>query len=79
MTARSGDAGTWRPTVLREYALIADGERGVVVGPRGEMVWLRFPRWDSPAVFGSLIGRSGGYQVTPTEDYVWVGATKPAP
>ncbi|WP_245585762.1 hypothetical protein [Pseudonocardia asaccharolytica] len=23
------------PHVLREYALLADGERGVVVGPRG--------------------------------------------
>lgn len=74
MTARPIHGGTWSPTVLREYALIADGERGVVVGPRGEMVWLCFPRWDSPAVFGSLIGGSGGYQVAPTGEFVWGGS-----
>ncbi len=67
----------WRPTVLREYALIVDGERGIVVGPRGEMVWLCFPRWDSPAVFASLIGGGGGYQVTPSGAYVWGGSYEP--
>lgn len=34
------------PEVLREYALLADGERGVVIGPRGECTWMRLPRWD---------------------------------
>jgi hypothetical protein len=32
------------PHVLREYALLADGERGIVVGPRGECAWMCFPR-----------------------------------
>ncbi len=63
----------WRPSVLREYALVADGERGALVGPRGEMVWLCFPRWDSPAVFAELIGGGGGYQVEPVGRYVWGG------
>ena len=35
------------PHVLREYALLADGERGVLVGPRGDFVWMCFPRWDA--------------------------------
>ena len=70
--------GAWSPTVLRDYALIADGERGVLVGPHGEMVWLCFPRWDSPAVFASLIGGGGGYQVVPKGDYVWGGSYAPA-
>jgi len=26
------------PHVLREYALLADGERGALVGPRGDVV-----------------------------------------
>ncbi len=78
----SGRAGRamnaqWEPTVLREYALVADGERGIVVGPHGEMVWLCFPRWDSPAVFASLIGGGGGYQVVPSGDYVWGGSYEP--
>ncbi len=67
----------WEPTVLREYALVADGERGIVVGPHGEMVWLCFPRWDSPAVFASLIGGGGGYQVVPSGHYVWGGSYEP--
>ena len=47
------------PHVLREYALLADGERGVLVGPRGDFAWMCFPRWDSPAVFSSLDRRPG--------------------
>ena len=61
------------PHVLREYALLADGERGAVVGPRGDIVWLCVPRWDSGAVFSALIGGDGGYTVTPDEQFVWGG------
>ncbi len=32
-----------------------------------------FPRWDSKAVFSSLIGGNGGYAVTPTDRCVWGG------
>ena len=42
--------------MLSEYALLADGERGVLVGPRGNFVWMCAPRWDSDAVFSALIG-----------------------
>jgi alpha,alpha-trehalase len=61
------------PHVLREYALLADGERGALIGPRGEVVWLCAPRWDSDAVFSSLIGGRGLYAVTPTGRFVWGG------
>jgi len=61
------------PHVLREYALLADGERGAVVGPRGDIVWMCAPRWDSPAVFAALIGGRGGYAVTPVGRFVWGG------
>jgi hypothetical protein len=59
--------------VLREYALIADGERGALVGPRGDIVWLCAPRWDSDAIFASLIGGAGSYAVTPIPRFVWGG------
>jgi alpha,alpha-trehalase len=63
-----------RPHVLREYALIADGERGALIGPDGEISWLCAPRWDSPAVFGGLLGGQGRYAVTPSDPwYVWGG------
>lgn len=31
------------PQVLRAYALIADGERGILIGPRDEFVWMCVP------------------------------------
>ena len=58
---------------LRDYALLADGERGAVVGPRGEIVWMCAPRWDSDAVFASLAGGTGFYAVTPESVFVWGG------
>jgi alpha,alpha-trehalase len=65
------------PHVLREYALLADGERGIVVGPYGEFCWMCAPRWDSDAVFASLIGGAGTYAVTPRDRFVWGGQYEP--
>jgi alpha,alpha-trehalase len=59
--------------VLRDYALIADGERGAIIGPRGDIVWLCAPRWHSDAVFSRLIGGEGLYAVTPASPFVWGG------
>ena len=73
------EATLWRPGcpdpphVLREYALLADGERGALVGPRGELAWMCAPGWDDDAVFSSLIGGRGSYAVTPTTRFVWGG------
>ena len=65
------------PHVLREYSLLADGERGIVVGPRGDFAWMCFPHWDSGAIFSSLIGGQGTYAVTPSSRYVWGGYYEP--
>jgi alpha,alpha-trehalase len=61
------------PHALREYALLADGERGALVGPHGDVVWMCAPRWDSDGVFSCLIGGGGAYAVTPTGRFVWGG------
>ena len=66
-------AAEFAPHVLREYALLADGERGVLVGPRGDFAWLCAPRWDSDAVFAGLVGGGGVYAVSPVGRYVWGG------
>ena len=69
-----GAAAAFPPHVLREYALVADGERGALVGPRGDFAWLCAPRWDCDAVFSCLIGGAGVYAVTPAEPrFVWGG------
>ncbi len=62
---------------LRDYALLADGERGAIVGPRGEIVWMCAPRWESDAVFATLIGGAGTYAVTPAARFVWGGYYEP--
>ncbi|MGA2209864.1 MAG: glycoside hydrolase family 15 protein [Acidimicrobiales bacterium] len=61
------------PHVLREYSVIADGVRGGVIGPRGDLAWLCFPSWESPTVFDSLVGGAAAYDVHPVEPYVWGG------
>ncbi|HWK26489.1 MAG TPA: glycoside hydrolase family 15 protein [Solirubrobacter sp.] len=68
---------TVAPHILREYALLADGERGALVGPRGELVWMCVPRWDSGAVFSALLGGRGQYAVTPRDRCVWGGFYEP--
>jgi len=69
------DSDTWAfpPHVLGSYALLADGERGVLVGPHGDFVWMCVPRWDSDALFCSLIGGHGSYAVSPLRRFVWGG------
>ena len=61
------------PHVLREYAFLADGERGALIGPRGDVAWMCMPGWDGDAVFSTLIGGAGSYVVTPTGRFVWGG------
>jgi GH15 family glucan-1,4-alpha-glucosidase len=74
---RASEIAGAEPHALREYALLADGERGILVGPRGEFVWMCFPRWDSEAVFSSLIGGAGVYAVAPASRFVWGGYYEP--
>lgn len=63
---------------LREYAFCADGQRGFLIGPRGEIAWLCVPCWDSAAVFSTLIGGRGVYAVTPVDEpFVWGGEYEP--
>ena len=62
------------PETLRQYALLADGERGALVGPRGDIAWLCAPRWHDDAVFSDLLGGRGTYVVRPSGDrFVWGG------
>ncbi len=73
MSDRGRAAAVSAPHILREYALIADGERGALVGPHGDYSWMCFPRWDSDACFATLIGGGGSYAVTPAARFVWGG------
>ena len=61
------------PHALREYALLADGERGALIGPRGDVSWMCAPRWDDDAVFCALIGGRSAYAITPVGRFTWGG------
>jgi len=63
----------WQSHSLRDYAFIGDGERGGLIGPHGDMSWLCFPTWDSPAVMSGLLGGGGGYRLHPTGHFVGGG------
>ena len=56
---------------------MADGERGFLVDPHGNLAWMAFPYWDSDAVFSSLIDGNGRYGITPVERFVWGGYYEP--
>lgn len=61
------------PHVLRDYALLADGYRGALVGPRGDVSWLCAPHWHDDAVFSQLIGGASAFIVQPLSRFVWGG------
>jgi GH15 family glucan-1,4-alpha-glucosidase len=65
------------PHTLREYALLADGERGALCGPRGDLAWLCAPGWDDDAVLSTLVGGDGAYSVSPVDTSVWGGYYEP--
>jgi hypothetical protein len=66
------------PGTLREYALVADGERGALLGPGGDIAFLCAPRWHDAALFSTLVGGGGHYAVTPAcSRFVWGGHYEP--
>lgn len=73
-STRHGTDDEYPLHVLREYALLADGSRGAILGPRGEIGWLCAPEWDSGAVISHLVGGPGIYAVTPSAPFVWGGS-----
>jgi GH15 family glucan-1,4-alpha-glucosidase len=72
-----GEPARPSPFALREYALLADGERGALVDPHGNLAWLCLPHWDSPAVLSTLMDGRGHYAVTPVQRFVWGGYYEP--
>lgn len=54
------------PVALRDYAFLADGHRGALIDPEGEVAWLCFPTWSDGAVFAGLLGGQGSFRLVPS-------------
>ena len=53
---------------IGEYGFLSDGEVTALVSPGGDVDWMCLPRFDSPSVFGALLGRHAGrFRVAPSD------------
>ena len=53
---------------IGEYGFLSDGEVLALLAPGGSVDWMCVPRFDSPSVFGSLLGRHAGtFRISPTD------------
>ena len=53
-------------TPIADHALLSDRHSSALVDTSGSVEWLSFPRFDSPSVFGRLLGpEAGHWQIAP--------------
>jgi alpha,alpha-trehalase len=53
-------------TAIVDHAFLSDRHSAALVDRSGSVEWLTFPRFDSPSVFGRLLGSEAGHwSVTP--------------
>ena len=57
-----------RSTPIGDYGFLSDGEVSALVSPNGAVEWMCVPRFDSPSVFGRILGRNAGvFRISPVD------------
>jgi GH15 family glucan-1,4-alpha-glucosidase len=60
-----GHSGT---VPIADYGFLSDGEVSALVSPGGSVDWMCVPRFDSPSVFGRILGQhAGSFRVAPED------------
>ena len=49
-----------RSTPIGDYGFLSDGEVSALLSPGGSIDWMCLPRFDSPSIFGRVLGRHAG-------------------
>jgi GH15 family glucan-1,4-alpha-glucosidase len=67
-SVRTEYVGRNRSVPIGDHAFLSDGEVSALVAPDGSVSWMCVPRFDSPSVFGSILGRlAGSFRIAPLD------------
>ena len=67
-TLASAHVSRTRSTPIGDYGFLSDGEVSALVSPNGAVEWMCVPRFDSPSVFGRMLGRHAGvFRIAPAD------------
>jgi GH15 family glucan-1,4-alpha-glucosidase len=57
-----------RSVPIGDYGFLSDGEVCALLAPGGSLDWMCVPRFDSPSIFGRMLGRhAGAFRIGPVD------------
>ncbi len=57
-----------RSVPIGDYGFLSDGEVNALLAPGGSVDWMCIPRYDSPSIFGRMLGpHAGSFRISPAD------------